>query len=113
MGQAIHTHAPGWLESNVDAEFLRQFLNESPSADLDSARQHVLQNFWYNQSLLKLGYVGSVENKRQLRKAFNGVEYSTDGRRVVLFLSETPVALDDAKLIYPRSLMLTGGDHAN
>ena len=113
MGQAIHTHAPGWLESNVDAEFLRQFLNGSPSADLDSARQHVLQNFWYNQSLLKLGYVGSVENKRQLRKAFNGVEYSTDGRRVVLFLSETPVALDDAKLIYPRSLMLTGGDHAN
>ena len=69
--------------------------------DLDDARRFVMQNFWYNQSLAKMGYVagGSASNINAPKYNFHGSEYFSDGARVVLFLSEKPVAFDDIVLL--------------
>ena len=69
--------------------------------DIDDARMFLMQNFWYNQSLAKLGFVagGPVSNISTPKQSFNGSEYFTDGIRVVLFVSENPIALDDTVLL--------------
>jgi len=69
-----------------------------------------VQRFWYSQSLAKLGLVrgvgeAAVDNPHV---TFDGTAYLTDGLRQVLFLSETPVALDDAEEIFGRDYLQTG-----
>jgi hypothetical protein len=93
-----------------DSEFLSRFVNESLAADLDSASRFLAQNFWYSQSLAKLGIVtgageAGVDNPQVM---FDGLAYLTDGLRYVLFLSETPVALDDMEQIYGRDYLIDG-----
>ena len=85
-----------------DSGFLARFVGESVSADIDSAQRFILQNFWYNQSVLKAGIVtgAGVCDLGDLCATFDGIGYFTKGERVVLFLSETPVALDDGRIIY-------------
>lgn len=93
-----------------DSAFLSRFANESVSADIDSASRLMVQRFWYSQSLAKLGLVrgvgeATVDNPHV---TFDGTAYLTDGLRQVLFLSETPVALDDAEEIFGRDYLQTG-----
>jgi hypothetical protein len=95
-----------------NSEFFSRFVGENVSADIDSAQRFILQNFWYNHSLLKAGYVAGagacpLENPCS---TFDGVGYFTDGERVVMFLSETPVALDECRIIYDGHLEPTVGD---
>jgi len=92
---------------DTDLNFLSIFARESVTADLDSAQRFLLQNLWYNGSLLKAGYTGgvgaaSVDDPRQI---FTGVSYFTRGDRIVLFLSETGVALDDTRTVYERQVV--------
>jgi hypothetical protein len=99
-------------ESLKDSKFFSRFVGESVSADIDSAQRFILQHFWYNHSLLKAGYVAGagvcpLENPCS---TFDGVGYFTDGERVVMFLSETPVALDDGRIIYHDHVAPTDGD---
>lgn len=87
-------------------KLLRAFLGENISADVDTARHYLVQNFWYNYSLAKMGVLpgvgtATIESPRQ---TFDGFGFITDGRRVVLFLSETPVALGDTRIIYTEAL---------
>ena len=69
--------------------------------DIDDARMFILQNLWYSQSLARMGLVpgGLVSTIDEPRVNFSGSEYFTDGARVVLFVSETPVALDEIILL--------------
>ena len=69
--------------------------------DIDDARMFLMQNFWYNLSLAQLGLVtgGPSSNINAPQINFHGSEYFTDGMRVVLFVSEDPVALDDTVLL--------------
>ena len=69
--------------------------------DIDDARMFILQNLWYSQSLARMGLLagGPVSTIDKPRVNFSGSEYFTDGTRVVLFVSETPVALDDTLLL--------------
>jgi hypothetical protein len=85
---------------------LSRFVGDSVSADIDSAVRFTIQNFWYNKSLLKIGWVPGIPPSTQESPdtTYDGIGYFTHGLRVVLFLSEIPVALDDAKVIYPESL---------
>jgi hypothetical protein len=81
------------------------FVRESVTADIDSAQRFLFQNLWYNGSLKEAGFVGgvgevSVDNPRE---GFGGVAYFTDGFRMVVFLSETPVAMDEGRFIYVDS----------
>ena len=94
-----------------DSKFFTRFVGENVSADIDSAQRFILQQFWYSHSVLKAGYVAGagvcpLENPCS---TFDGVGYFTDGERVVMFLSETPVALDDGRIIYFGNSEPTGG----
>ena len=69
--------------------------------DLDDARMFLMQNFWYSQSLLGRGFVPGVAPAKidAPGKNFEGYEYFTDGLRSVMLLSESPVGLDETRLI--------------
>ena len=65
--------------------------------DVDDAKRFLLQNIWYNQSLreatfLRSGPESLIDNPSV---SFDGSEYFTNGVRLVLFVSESPVAFDD------------------
>jgi hypothetical protein len=69
--------------------------------DLDDARTFVAQSLWYGQSLAAAGLVGGVPSAAvdAPRRTFAGSSYFTDGLRVVLHVSEAPVASDETALI--------------
>jgi hypothetical protein len=69
--------------------------------DLDDARMFIMQNFWYSQSLARIGFVttGKASTIATPRVNFHGSEYFTDGMRVVLFVSESPIALKNTKIL--------------
>jgi hypothetical protein len=74
--------------------------------DIDRARDYLLQNVWYSQSLQRVGFTDGVPEStaEAPQETFSGSAFFTDGLRVVMFLSETPVALGDAE-IQPWRLM--------
>ncbi len=69
--------------------------------DIDDARTFITQNFWYSQSLARMGRAGGIPLSiiDAPHRNFNGSEYFTNGQRVVLFLSESPIALDETILL--------------
>jgi hypothetical protein len=74
--------------------------------DIDDARKFILQNFWYSQSLAHMGRVGGIPSTTidAPNRNFSGSEYFTNGQRIVLFVSESPVALDEMNLLQWRKL---------
>lgn len=98
---------PVWIAQATygteDANRLLEFFTpDSPAADLDSAVQFVLQNFWYNQSLLLLGYLGGVPEASRDNPAetFNGQNYFTRGSRLIVLISDDPVPMNEARVIF-------------
>lgn len=79
----------------------RAATNYQIDPDIDDARMYLLQNFWYAQSLARMGFVKGIQPSTIDAPArdFDGSEYFTDGLRVVLFLSEDPVAMDEVDLL--------------
>ena len=77
--------------------FLNFFHKYQIDPDIDAARMFIMQNFWYSQSLNSLGMVsgGPTASIEAPRQNFRNSEYFTNGQRVVLFVSEIPVALDE------------------
>jgi LssY C-terminus len=69
--------------------------------DLDDARTFVAQSFWYGQSLAAAALVGGVPSVAvdAPRRTFAGWSYFTDGLRVVLHVSEAPVARGETALM--------------
>ena len=97
----------------MDANFpvtMKAFVRSMFTADADSASRILVQRFWYTQSLAKLGIVtgGAQSSVDHPQVMFDGSAYFTDGLRHVLFLSETPVSLDDMQEIYGREYLLNG-----
>ena len=77
--------------------------------DIDSARRFATQSFWYSQSVARFGVVRGdpASSPEAPRRNFHGDEYFSDGLRAVLWLSETPIALDATEIqdmIYPKPL---------
>jgi len=93
-----------------DSAFLSTFVKESVIADIDGAQRFLLQNFWYGQSLRAVGVVKGVGASTPENPAvsFRGVAYFTAGNRNVLFLSETPRALGDIRVLYGREYLRAG-----
>lgn len=87
-----------------NSELLSYFAEESVMADLDSAQSFLLQNLWYNGSLRAAGFVTGVgaSSVEFPRIGFAGTAYFTAGYRLVAFLSETPMAVDEVHFIYSR-----------
>ena len=100
-------------EQFKDSMFLAAFMEESVVADVDGAQNYIVQNFWYSQSLQKMGMVGGVDKTtvKQPGTTFDGIGYFSKGLRAVLFLSESPLGLDDIELVYrDKSDKASGGD---
>jgi hypothetical protein len=95
----------------ADTKLSSFFARESTMADIDGAQRYLFQDFWYGGSLRKVGYVygvgeASVENPRE---AAGGALYFTKGKRVVIFLSESAVGLDEGEVIYDFGDIVSGG----
>lgn len=69
--------------------------------DVDDARNYLLQNFWYSQSLAAFALAAGAASAPidAPLSNFHGEEFFSDGRRAVLFLSEDPVSLSDTEII--------------
>jgi hypothetical protein len=76
--------------------------------DLDAARMFLMQDFWYSQSLEKWAFVTGVPEStiESPQQNFQGSTYFTDGMRVVLFVTETPVAMTDTEILFWERLNL-------
>ncbi len=82
---------------------LKSFIaSESTSADMDSAKRFLAQNLWYSGSLSRLGYVsgGPLSSMNEPASSFDGFSYFTDGRRMIAFLADEPLALDELQYVY-------------
>lgn len=80
---------------------LKRFVGEAISADLDSAQHFAIQNFWYSQSVKKVGVASGVSARdvENPGTTFDGLGYVTRGTRGVLFLSDSPAAFGDARVM--------------
>ncbi|QFU76863.1 hypothetical protein EY643_15060 [Halioglobus maricola] len=78
------------------------FARESVTADIDSAQRFLFQNLWYHGSLAKVAYVTGVGEVsiEEPRTGFGGEAYFTDGLRLVAFLSEDTLALDETRFLF-------------
>ena len=68
--------------------------------DIDDARMFLLQNFWYNQSLRSFVVVEGVPVATidAPHEDFRGSQYFTDGLRMVLVVSEDPIAMHETQI---------------
>lgn len=75
---------------------------ESVLADVDGAQAFLFQNFWYNGSLKRVGYVDGVgaASVEEPKSVFGGVAYFTSGRRLVLQLSEDPTDVAEIEFLF-------------
>jgi hypothetical protein len=67
--------------------------------DVDEARDYLLQDLWYAQSLLRYGYVRLSEMAplSNPRKALYDDDYFTDGMCLVVWVSNEPTSLDEVQ----------------
>ena len=79
----------------------RTFEDYRIDPDLDDARAFVLQSFWYGQSLAKFGMSAGVPGGTidQPQQNFIGNSWFTDGGRLVMVISEQPVAMDETEVL--------------
>ena len=68
--------------------------------DVDETREYLLENLAYHQSLAKIAYVDGVGAApiEAPRHNLTGDPYFTDGLRVVLWVSSTPVSVTDIEM---------------
>ncbi len=69
--------------------------------DVDETREFLIEDLAHTQSLRKLGYVGGVgpASYESPRGNLTGDPYFTDGLRAIMWLSSTPVPLDEIELV--------------
>ena len=86
----------------LDSDFLLFLTRESIAADLDSAQRFLFQNYWYNGSLKMVGFVEGVGEYKmdEPGMGFNRIPYFTDGMRLVMTISEDPVAIDETQFFF-------------
>ena len=70
-------------------------------ADVDEARDYLIQDLIYSQSLLKVTDIQGFESApiSKPRKNFEGVKYFTDGFRTVLWISRDPISFEEVEFL--------------
>jgi len=90
---------PVWLGQTVEAVSGAKKTRDNSlvSPDIDAPYIYLMQNFWYSQSLTRIGFVraGEAVSSAAPVETFSGWRYYTNGLRGVLWLSEDPVGLDE------------------
>jgi hypothetical protein len=87
VGQVVYDFAGSARRSDTD----------STNSDVDEARNFLIQDLWYSQSVSRAAYTKAFEAIPAARPVptFTGSSYFTNGYRAVVWLSEDPVALDE------------------
>ncbi|MDH2239985.1 LssY C-terminal domain-containing protein [Pigmentiphaga sp. GD03639] len=69
--------------------------------DVDEARDYLLQDMLMTSNVARWGYVDGVGEASQAQPRANlaGDPYFTDGRRLVLFVAQSPRAMQDAEFV--------------
>jgi hypothetical protein len=69
--------------------------------DVDDARMYLLQDIWYGQSLEKNAWLApsTATSRGERQTDAEGLEYFTDGHRVVMWIADDPTALMDARYV--------------
>jgi len=92
-------HEPVWLGQTVTAVGGSGKVGDNllVSPDIDTPYIYLMQNFWYSQSLTRIGFVRAGESVSSAApiETFSGWRYYSNGVRAVLWLSEDPVGLDE------------------
>ena len=87
----------GQISRDIGVRFTsRTIVTHKIDADVDETREYLLENLAYSQALARFGGVGAASIYKP-RGNLTGDPYFTDGYRVVLNVSSTPVAIDDVK----------------
>ena len=69
--------------------------------DVDEARTYLLQDLWYAQAVSRYGYVAGtgVATLDEPRKSLHDDDYFTDGLRIVIWVSGSPVPMDQVEFV--------------
>ena len=90
----------GQISRNIKVRYLPDTFRLEPL--VDEARIYILQDLWFSQGLEKFGYVKGVgaASMSEPRLDLGGEPYFTDGYRVVLWLSASPVPFSDVEVVH-------------
>jgi len=92
---------PVWLGQTVTAVGADGKVGDNllVSTDIDTPYIYLMQNFWYSQSLTRIGFVkaGEAVSSSAPIETFSGWRYYSNGMRGVLWLSEDPVGLNEVQ----------------
>jgi len=90
-----------WLAQavNVIADSIGKTKEPFVAGNIDDTLLYIMQDFWYTQSLSKVGFTQFMEGVSDEDRAttFDQMLYYTRGSRGVLVLSEDPIGLDEVK----------------
>ncbi|MET4578087.1 LssY C-terminal domain-containing protein [Ottowia thiooxydans] len=91
IGVKLTTHSPTLTTHVIDP-------------DVDESRDYLLQDMLMTSNVMRWGYVPGVGSASQDRPRTNLAEdpYFTDGQRLVLFVSQSPRAMQDAEFFQWR-----------
>jgi len=72
-------------------------LTHKVDPDVDEARDYLIQDLWYSQGLLKLGFVkgAGAAPISEPRQNLTGDPYFSNGHRAVLWVSSEPIEFDE------------------
>jgi hypothetical protein len=75
--------------------------------DMNASRDYAIQSFWYGQSLSQMSMNESHPESSidSPDTSFDGNRYFADGYRSFLWLSDSPVALDDVRMLSRRGVI--------
>ncbi len=88
IGVKVTTHSPTLTTHVIDP-------------DVDEARDYLLQDMLMTSNVARWGYVAGVGEATEALPRFNLANdpYFTDGRRLVIFVAQSPRAMQDAELV--------------
>ncbi len=112
----VHEGMPVWIgqiSRDIGVRFTwRTITTHKIDPDVDETREFLLEDMAYAQGVTRFGYVGGVGAAPYdaPRGNLTGDPYFTDGKRVVMWLSGTPSALDE---IHVLDLSPYASDHVS
>ncbi len=92
----------GQISRDIGVRFTRKTITTHKiDPDVDETREFLLEDLAYSQSLEKFGYAGGVgaASMHAPRHNLTGDPYFSDGYRLVLWVSSTPVDLADVEFV--------------
>ncbi|GAB3096050.1 hypothetical protein G8770_00090 [Aestuariicella hydrocarbonica] len=92
----------GQISRDIGVRFTtRTITTHKIDPDVDETREFLLEDLAYTQGLRQFGYVGGVgaASYDEPRSNLTGDPYFTDGKRIVMWLSGTPTALNEVEFI--------------